>query len=135
MDVNQVRLRGNLGKDPVFFEATNDRADMASLSLATNVRYRDRSGKEVERTEWHHIVLYDWCADVARDYRVGTKVDVEGYLRTRKYESAEGKSSVVEIVGRDIHEVKWPLRTERGDNAPARQNQTGISDESEPNYH
>jgi single-strand DNA-binding protein len=135
MDLNQVRVRGNLGKDPVFFEATNERAAMASFSLATNVRYRDRSGKEVERTEWHNIVLYDWCAEVARGYSVGTKVDVEGYLRTRKYESADGKGSVVEIVGRDIHEVKLPPRSERGDNAPAQPQQAGHPAEAEPNYH
>ena len=135
MDINRVELRGNLGKDPEIFEPTTDRGLMVKLSLATNIRYRDRSGKEVEQTEWHNIVCFDWSAEVARTFRKGIKVSLEGYLRNRTYENEQGKRTVVEVVVRDLHEVKAPPRNEsQADSTPARHSNDAPAS-AEPNYH
>ena len=113
MDCNQVRLRGNLGKDPVIYDSKPDQAPMAIFSIATNIRYKDKNGKDVERTEWHNCVCYDWRVDVARAFHQGNKIEVDGYLRTSKIATDKGDRTMTEIVVHDLHEVKLPPRTEQ----------------------
>lgn len=90
--VNKVILIGHLGKDPEVrsFDSGNR---IATFSLATSESWTDRATNEKkERTEWHNVVLQgDGLARVAEQYlRKGSKLYVEGQLRTRKWQDRDG---------------------------------------------
>ena len=88
MSVNKVILLGNVGKDPEVRYPQQGQC-VASFSLATSDRaYTTASGTQVpERTEWHNIVVWGKTAEVVEKYvRKGTKLYIEGKLRTRVWE-------------------------------------------------
>jgi single-strand DNA-binding protein len=98
--LNKVMLIGNLGKDPeVRFTASG--TAVASFSIATSDRFKNKSGEWEERTEWHNIVLWSKLAEVAKEYLTkGKTVYIEGRLQTRKWQDREGKDRwSTEIVG------------------------------------
>ncbi len=99
MSVNKVILVGNVGKDPEI-RYVEGRA-VASFSLATTERaYTSASGAEIpERTEWHNIIMWGKNAEFAEKYiRKGTKLYVEGKIRTRVWEDRNAiKRNVTEI--------------------------------------
>jgi single-strand DNA-binding protein len=86
--VNKVILLGHAGKDP---EAHILRSGtMVNLSLATSERYKDNRGEWQEHTEWHNLVGYQRIGEILRDYvQKGSKIYVEGVLRTRSWEDRE----------------------------------------------
>jgi single stranded DNA-binding protein (ssb) len=96
MSLNKVMLIGNVGKDPEvrYLEGNNQNSagtKVASFTLATTERYRDRNGELRENTEWHNIVAWRNSADVAEKYiRKGTQVYIEGKLRTRSWTDQSG---------------------------------------------
>ncbi|HAH59617.1 MAG: single-stranded DNA-binding protein [Lentimicrobium sp.] len=95
--VNKVILIGNLGKDPEVVNFDNG-VKKASFSLATNDSYKNREGQEVDRTEWHNIVMWRGLAEVAEKYlRKGSQVYIEGSLRTRSYEKDGQKRYITDI--------------------------------------
>ncbi|MEY2699695.1 MAG: single-strand binding protein [Pseudomonadota bacterium] len=85
--INKVILIGNLGADPEVRYMPNGGA-VANLRLATSESWKDQqTGQTQERTEWHSIVIYRRLAEVAGEYlRKGSKVYIEGSLRTRKWQ-------------------------------------------------
>jgi single-strand DNA-binding protein len=85
--VNKVILIGNLGKDPEVRYMTSGGA-VANVTLATSESWKDKqSGEKQERTEWHNVVFYNRLAEIAGEYlKKGSKVYVEGSLRTRKWQ-------------------------------------------------
>lgn len=86
MGVNRVILVGNVGTKPEL-RYVGDRA-VATFRMATNEPpRRTPQGHEVpERTEWHNIVIWDKGAEIAEKYfAAGTKLYIEGRLRTRQY--------------------------------------------------
>jgi single-strand DNA-binding protein len=90
--VNKVILVGNLGKDPECRSFQNG-GRVANFSLATTESWKDRNtGEKQERTDWHNVaVMGDGLAGVAERYlRKGSKVYVEGQLRTRKWQDQSG---------------------------------------------
>jgi len=90
--VNKVILVGNVGGDPEIKYFDNDSA-VANFSVATTERaFKTRDGKDVpERTEWHRVVAWRGLAKLAENYiKKGTQVYVEGKIRTRSYEDANG---------------------------------------------
>ena len=90
--VNKVILLGNLGKDPDI-RATSAGSRLASFSIATSTKYRNKETQQLEdKTEWHRIVVFnDKLADVCEKYlRKGSKVYVEGQLQTRKWTDNNG---------------------------------------------
>ncbi|SFE43198.1 single-stranded DNA-binding protein [Thermoflexibacter ruber] len=96
--VNKVILLGNLGKDPIVRRTENGVA-VATFSLATSERYKDKDGNPQEKTEWHNIVLWRGLAEVAEKYlHKGDKVYIEGKLTTRSYEQDGIKKYVTEVV-------------------------------------
>ena len=101
--VNKVILIGNLGKDPEVRNLESG-AKVANFSLATTENYKDRNGNKVERTEWHNIVLWRGLADIAERYlRKGSKVYIEGRIRSRSYDDKDGnKRYVTEIEGQNM---------------------------------
>lgn len=85
--VNKVILIGNLGADPEVRHLQND-VTVANFNLATSETYKDRqTGEKREQTEWHRVVVWRGLAEVVEKYvKKGSKVYVEGKLRTRKWE-------------------------------------------------
>src|SRR5207249_1945852 len=99
--INKVILIGYLGCDTEI-RGTQAGETVVSFSLATSESWRDRaSGERRERTEWHHIAIFNkQLAEVAEKYlRNGSKVYIEGQLRTRQWQDQEGQQrSTTEIV-------------------------------------
>lgn len=90
--VNKVILIGNLGKDPeVRYFPSGDA--VANATLATTESWKDRqSGETKEATEWHNLVFPGKLGEIAGKYlRKGSKVYVEGSLRTRKWQDKNGQ--------------------------------------------
>jgi single-strand DNA-binding protein len=85
--VNKVILIGNMGKDPEMRYTPNGVA-VANLTLATSESWKDKtSGENVERTEWHRVVMFQRLAEIAGEYlRKGSKIYIEGRLQTRKWQ-------------------------------------------------
>ena len=90
--VNKVILVGNLGGDPEIRHLSTGTA-VANINIATSESYKDRqTGERREQTEWHRVVLWRGLADIAEKYlRKGSKVYVEGKLRTRSWEDQSGQ--------------------------------------------
>ena len=96
-------LIGNVGRDPeVRYLDGNSQGGtkVATFTLATSERYKDRSGELRENTEWHNIVAWRNSADVAEKFiRKGTQVFIEGHLRTRQWTDQTGnKRYTTEVV-------------------------------------
>jgi single-strand DNA-binding protein len=90
--VNKVILVGNLGANPEVKSFQNG-GKIANLRIATSEQWKDRAtGERKERTEWHSVVLNsDGLVGVAERFlRKGSKVFIEGQLRTRKWQDQSG---------------------------------------------
>ena len=91
--VNKVILVGHLGADPEVRSFQNG-GKVCNLRLATGESWKDRNtGERKERTEWHSVaILSDGLVGVAEKYlRKGSKVYIEGSLRTRKWQDQSGR--------------------------------------------
>ena len=90
--VNKTILLGNLGRDPEI-RSMQSGAKMASFSIATSKRWKDRNTQEQkEKTSWHNIVVFgDGLVDIVEKYvKKGSKIYVEGELQTRKWQDKDG---------------------------------------------
>lgn len=94
--VNKVIIVGNLGADPDSKTFSNG-GTVTNISVATSEQWTDKqSGEKREATEWHRIVLNNRLAEVAAQYlRKGSKVYIEGSLRTRKYQDQNGQDRYI----------------------------------------
>ena len=101
--VNKAILIGNLGADPELRYTPTQQA-VASFSLATTEKYKDKSGTLQSRTEWHNIVLWGRLAEVAQQYlKKGSPLYVEGRIQYRSYDDKNGvKRYRTEVVGNSI---------------------------------
>ena len=89
--LNRVTLIGNVGKDPEIktFASGNK---VASITLATSERYKDRNGEQKEDTEWHSVQAFGKLADVVERFvHKGSLLYLDGKIRTRSYE-ADGRT-------------------------------------------
>ena len=101
--LNKVMLIGNVGKDPdVNF--TPSGVKVCQFRMATSESWKDKDGALQEQTDWHTIVAWRGLADVVeRLVHKGTRVYVEGKIRSRSYDDREGnKKYVTEIVSDNI---------------------------------
>lgn len=89
--INKVILIGNLGTDPEVRYMPNGNA-VANFTLATSESWTDKQTNEKkEATEWHRVVVYQRLAEIVGEYtRKGSKVYVEGKLKTRKWQDQQG---------------------------------------------
>lgn len=89
--VNKVILIGNLGRDPET-RYTPDGLAVSNITLATSESWKDRqTGQQQERTEWHKVVMYARLGEIASEYlRKGSKIYVEGKIRTNKWQDKTG---------------------------------------------
>ncbi len=101
--VNKVILIGNLGADPEVRHLQND-VTVANFNLATSETYKDRqTGEKREQTEWHRVVVWRGLAEVVEKYvKKGSKVYVEGKLRTRKWEKDGIERYTTEILADNL---------------------------------
>ncbi|MDO3380404.1 single-stranded DNA-binding protein [Geoalkalibacter halelectricus] len=101
--LNEVRLIGNVGKEPDLRYTANGIA-VASFSLATSEKFKDKSGEIQEKTEWHNIVVWRGLAEnVGKNLDKGRQVYVGGKLQTRKYQDKNNQDRyIVEIVADQV---------------------------------
>ena len=102
--INKVILIGNLGKDPEV-KFTPGGTAIAKFSLATNERFKDKSGEWQDRTEWHNIVAWQRLAEIVGEYiKKGSKVYIEGRLQTSSWEDKQSgeKRYRTEIIAQDL---------------------------------
>ena len=98
--LNRVSIIGNLGQEP----ETNilpSGSSVTNITVATNERWTDKDGVKQERTEWHRVTFFNRLAEIAGEYlHKGSKIYLDGSLRTRKYTTDDGIDRyVTEIVG------------------------------------
>jgi single-strand DNA-binding protein len=102
--INKVILVGNLGNDPETRYMPSGGA-VTNISIATSESWKDKqTGQPQERTEWHRVVFFNRLAEIAGEYlRKGSKVYVEGSLRTRKWQDQSGQDRyTTEIVANEM---------------------------------
>lgn len=108
--VNKVILIGNLGKDPEVRRLENG-AIVANFSIATSETYTDKTtGERRENTDWHNIVVWRGLAEIVEKYvRKGTKVYIEGKLKTRSYQDKDNQTRyVTEVLAEEITMLSRP---------------------------
>ena len=115
MALNKVLLIGNVGKDPEIRHLQGG-ASVATITLATSERYKDRNGESREITEWHTVIAWRQLADLAENYiRKGSQIYVEGRIRSRSWDDQNGQKRYVTEIQADAIQ----LLGRRGDNAAA----------------
>ena len=109
--VNKCILIGNLGSDPEIRYPQSGTA-VATFSLATTEKFKDKDGQVKEQTEWHRIVAWSRLAEVCGEYlHKGSKAYIEGKLQTRKWTDQNGNDKyTTEIIAREMK-----MLTPRGD--------------------
>lgn len=151
MSINRITLLGNVGGDPDV-RVLDGGVKVASFTLATTEKsYTKRDGTVMpERTEWHNIVLWRGLADIAEKYiKKGTKLYIEGPLRTRSYEDRNGvKQRIAEVYADNLEllgsqpqpqqmapaPVQQTTQAYRQPTAPSYQPAQPISQPQQPNY-
>ena len=118
MSVNKVILIGNLGRDP---DARNLSSGAAACSFSiatTEVRKNKDTGERIERTEWHRIVMFSRLAEIAIQYlKKGSKVYIEGKLRTNKWQDSNGNDRyTTEIIADSMQMLGSRADANTGDN-------------------
>lgn len=102
--VNKAIIVGNLGNDPET-RHTNDGKAITNFSVATSETWKEKgTGNQQERTEWHRIVGFGKLAEIMGEYlRKGSKVYIEGSIRTRKWKDQSGQDRyTTEIVANEM---------------------------------
>lgn len=100
--VNKMILIGTLGKDPDIRYMPNGNA-VASLSVATDEGYKDKSGQRVDKTEWHRVEAFGKLAEIIGQYlQKGAKAYFEGKLRTDEYEKDGIKRYSTKIIANNM---------------------------------
>lgn len=140
MSVNKVILLGNVGKDPDVKYFDNG-SMVASFSLATTEKgYTAQNGTSIpDRTEWHNIVCWRGLAKVVEQFvKKGTQVYIEGKIRSRSYDDANGvKRYVTEIYADNLQllgskpqsdqsSISPPPSMPQGNNAPPQGEYDGL---------
>jgi single-strand DNA-binding protein len=132
--LNKVFLIGNLGKDPEI-RTTTSGLSVASFSLATSEKFKNKNGEMEERTEWHNVVLWGKLAEIAKEYlSKGKSVYIEGRLQTRNWQDRDGKDRwSTEIVG-DRMQLLSPKKDNDDRGYPASWDEVGTGDEDSSDF-
>lgn len=102
--VNKVILIGNCGQDPEV-KYSGAGAAICNVTIATSETWKDKTtGQPQEKTEWHRVVFFNRLGEIAGEYlKKGSKVYVEGALKTRKWKDKDGQDRyTTEIVGSEM---------------------------------
>ncbi len=126
--INKVILIGNLGREP---EVRNTQAgsSVATLNVATAERVKDRDGNWQDHTEWHRCVCFGKTAENAQRFlKKGSKVFIEGRIRTNKWKDKDGQDRyTTEILVDNLRflDSQEGGRSERDDDRGGRDNRSG----------
>ena len=103
MTVNKVILVGRLGRDPETRYMPSGEA-VTNFSIATEERWKDKSGQSQTRTEWHNITLFGKLGEIASQYlHKGGQVFIEGRIQSRKYSGKDGiERTAYDIIGNEM---------------------------------
>lgn len=127
--MNKVILVGAIGQNAEVKDAGSTK--VARFSLATNKRWKDKEGNKKEQTEWHNIECWDKLADIAEKYFLkGTKLAIEGELKTDKYEKDGITQYRTKIVLKEFEFVGGG-ESKQSDTEPAKPIEPGIKQEPE----
>ena len=109
--INKVILLGTLGKDPESKSFANG-GTVCNFSIATSEQWQDKnSGDRKEATEWHRIVADGRLAEICQQYlKKGSKIYIEGRIRTRKWQNQQGQDQYTTEVRAD--QMQMLSRTE-----------------------
>ena len=134
--VNKAILIGRLGAEPEV-RYTQDGTMVTNFRLATNERWKVKSGEKAERTEWHRIVTFGRLAEICGNYlSKGSMVYIEGRIQTRSWEDKDGvKKYTTEIVALNMQmlEAKGQVTDQETESQFPDQTRSGqISPGSEP---
>ena len=89
--MNKVILIGNLGADPEVRYLQNGNA-VANLKVATSEKWKTKEGEKKEQTDWHNVSVFGKLAEIAGQYLTkGSKVMIEGKMKTRKWQDKDGQ--------------------------------------------
>ena len=126
MSVNKVILVGNLGKDPEL-RYTPSGVAVASFSMATTERFKDKNGEKQTKTEWHNIIYWRNLAEICGKYlHKGKQIYVEGKIQNRSYDDKDGnKRYISEVVINDMQMIGSRDDGQQQNNQPAQQNNNG----------
>ena len=106
--LNKAQIIGHLGQDPKVTVLDNGRGSISSFTVATTEKgYRTAKGADVaERTEWHNVVCFGKLAEVTGKYlKKGSKVFIEGKMRTRNYTDKNGVKRTIMEINADMMEM------------------------------
>ena len=129
--VNKVILIGNLGADPeVRYMPSGDA--VANVRIATSETWKDRNtGERQERTEWHNVVFFGKVAEIVKQYvHKGSKIYVEGKLRTRKWQGQDGQDRYTTEVVVDMNGTMQMLDSRSGGGGGG----SSVAFDDEPSY-
>jgi len=100
--LSKTILIGNLGKDPEV-KAFESGTSCTRFSLATSERFKDKSGDQKTVTEWHNITAWGKLGEICAKYlKKGSKVYIEGTIKSRKYEVQGVERTAIEIVAKEM---------------------------------
>ena len=107
-NVNRVTLMGVLGRDPESKNFPNG-GSITNFSVATSEHWKDKTtGERKEATEWHRITANNKLGEIAQRYlKRGSKVYIEGSLRTRKWKDQSGADREVTEIKADVLQLLW----------------------------
>ena len=129
--VNKVIIVGNVGRDPETRSfPSGDK--VATISLATTDRWRDRNtGENKEATEWHRVVFSQKLAEIVEKHvRKGAQLYIEGSLRTRKWtDQASGQERYATEIRADAMQM---LGTRQDGQQQANHDDQGYGDYTQP---
>lgn len=111
--VNRVILVGNLGGDPET-SATSAGGYVSRINIATSETWKDKkSGIQQERTEWHRVVMFNRLAEIVGQYlHKGSKVYIEGALRTQRWQDKHGADRyTTEVVATELQMLDKPIKS------------------------
>ena len=131
--INKVIIVGNLGDDPDVRLMPNGNA-VTRISIATSENWKDKqTGQSNERTEWHRVVFFNRLGEIAGEYlKKGSKVYVEGQLRTNQWEKDGQKHYTTEIIAREMQMLDSKGDGQQGQ-SNSRQNQSNQSNQGNSN--
>jgi|TARA_B100001989_G_C24499279_1_gene443922 single-strand DNA-binding protein len=118
--INKVILLGNVGNDPDV-RTTQDGKAIANISLATTQSWRGKDGRDQEKTEWHKVVFFEPLASIVERYvQKGSKLYIEGSLKTRSFEQDGVKRYMTEIAAKDMQmlDSKTEVKESSEDRSP-----------------
>lgn len=107
--VNKIIIVGALGKDPeVRYTSSGDA--VASVSIATSSKYKNKNGEMVEETEWHRVTFFGKLAEIVGQYlKKGRSVYIEGRLKTSKYTDKNGvEKYATDIIANEMQMLGAP---------------------------